>query len=554
MGLFSRPRPKPVPVPLTAPTTSIVYQSPPVASPPPYYEPSPFVNPAQYAYNAPWAQAPAPTDGFLNVDDFNAIQQVLDQDSVSEQFINIISNIDEHGLDENDDNYSIIIPHEAQAAEAGATRAILPHSNSQVRDRSSQPSKQKVTIWSKVSLYANSKLPPDLPPLRVYIPTWPLICLAAQYSADAYKAPTSSREREAFVSADARLGTKAMVMKSVPYDDKKTLVFAIRGTSKFSLRDWNVNLRTEPASPVGFLDDEGNLCHEGFLQVARAMIKPIAMRLRSLLEENPNRTSCSLLITGHSAGGAVAALLFSHMLSTQESELSILTGCFKRVHCVTFGAPPVSLLPLTKPRDKRFQKSLFFSFMNEGDPVVRADKPYLRSLVDLLSTPVTIKSSSAQRDVAAKHSLARLQQSMSRLDLTLSRMDLSSTNNQNAGYSKPLTSKHSRFHLLQSKPNTGRPAHRHMRYWPVPEATLSNAGRLVIIRLPERPLHHVRKGSTTQATASLWEKENLNKVTAHTVTDDLLRQVVFGNPAMHAMVVYSQRIEMLALKAVTARA
>lgn len=250
-------------------------------------------------------------------------------------------------------------------------------------------------VFSKVDLYINSRLPASLPPLRVYIPTYPLLCLAAQYSASAYATPQSRSERKDFVSADGRLGTKAMVIKSVPCDDKKTIVFAIRGTSMMSIRDWGVNFRTDAASPRGFLDDEGNLCHSGFLKVAKAMIKPIAARLRTLLEEDPNRTSCSLLITGHSAGGAVASLLYTHMLSELvESELSILTGCFRRVHCVVFGTPPISLLPLQKPKtaDGRLQKCIFFSFMNEGDPVVRAERAYVKSLVDLLSQPLPAKT------------------------------------------------------------------------------------------------------------------------------------------------------------------
>lgn len=75
-------------------------------------------------------------------------------------------------------------------------------------------------------------------------------------------------------------------------------------------------------------DDPGNLCHSGFLSVARKMVKPVAARLRSLLEENPSRSSFSLLMTGHSAGGAVASLLYAHMLAeVAKSELNILTGC-----------------------------------------------------------------------------------------------------------------------------------------------------------------------------------------------------------------------------------
>lgn len=308
------------------------------------------------------------SDDFMSIDDFNAVQRAIDQDAVIDQFSDIISRIDEDRWNDDDDDFSIVLAEESSYTSNGVeetSRAIVPRRNLRERRPTNQSRAQKITIWSKVSFYANSRLPVNLPPLRCYLPTWPMICLAAQYSANAYRTPQSSHERSAFVSADARLGTKAMVMKSVPCDDKKTLVFAIRGTSTLSLRDWNVNLHTAPVSPAGFLDDEGNLCHAGFLRVAKAMIKPIAMRLRTLLEENPSRASCSLLITGHSAGGAVAALLFSHMLSSVRSELSILTDCFKRVHCVTFGAPPVSLLPLSKPDSKRYQKSLFFSFMNE---------------------------------------------------------------------------------------------------------------------------------------------------------------------------------------------
>ncbi|KAL9941406.1 hypothetical protein ACHAO5_009019, partial [Verticillium nonalfalfae] len=35
---------------------------------------------------------------------------------------------------------------------------------------------------AKIYAYANSRLPSDLKPLRLYIPTWPLLCLAAHYA------------------------------------------------------------------------------------------------------------------------------------------------------------------------------------------------------------------------------------------------------------------------------------------------------------------------------------------------------------------------------------
>ena len=47
------------------------------------------------------------------------------------------------------------------------------------------------------------------------------------------------------------MGTKAMVLKSVPIDDMNTIVFSIRGSQTFM--DWAVNLKSAPASPEGFL-------------------------------------------------------------------------------------------------------------------------------------------------------------------------------------------------------------------------------------------------------------------------------------------------------------
>jgi hypothetical protein len=120
--------------------------------------------------------------------------------------------------------------------------------------------------FAKVNLYANSRLPPNLPPMKLYVtlsfisfnpltyhrymPTFPLLCLAAQYSERVYTRP-AGQEKETHVDSDWRTGTKAMVIKSVPMDDMNTIVFAIRGTQTFM--DWAVNLNSTPASPDNFL-------------------------------------------------------------------------------------------------------------------------------------------------------------------------------------------------------------------------------------------------------------------------------------------------------------
>ncbi|KAH6652571.1 Alpha/Beta hydrolase protein [Truncatella angustata] len=379
--------------------------------------------------------------------------------------------------------------------------------------------------FAKVELYANSRLPMDLPPLRLYIPTWPLICLAAQYSERVYERARGA-ERDAHVDADWRTGTKAMCIKSVPMDHMHTIVFAIRGTATFM--DWAVNLNTAPTSPTGFLDDASNFCHAGFLSAAKKMIKPVAARLRQLLEENPNRSSYSLLITGHSAGGAIASLLYSHMLSISQaatSELNILTGCFKRVHCITFGTPPVSLLPLAKPDRAELKKSLFLSFINEGDPVARADKAYVKSLLELFATPAPgdkqLKKSSEKLltpppSPPLKHSKPKDKKSKSTLPSKTSKASV-----------KP----------PQTKPP--KPV------WKLPPSTLSNAGRLVVLRSGD-PKAKIKTKKTVE--------ERLNEgVVAQVTNDEQLRGVVWGDPVCHVMRLYAGRIETLAVGAVTAR-
>jgi hypothetical protein len=315
------------------------------------------------------------------------------------------------------------------------------------------------------------------------------------------------------------MGTKAMVVKSVPIDDMNTVVFAIRGTQTFM--DWAVNLNSAPTSPAEFLDDPGNLCHAGFLSVAKKMVRPVAARLRNMLEENPSRASCSLLITGHSAGGAVASLLYCHMLAREvKTELNILTGCFKRIHCITFGTPPISLLPLQKPDpySHRMKKSLFLSFINEGDPVPRADKAYVRSLIDLYTSPAP------RTPVVTNNPF---------LSLLSDHNNISTSNllgKKKKHRLKPTN--HSTTVLHDPYGYSSAPA-----IWPVPPAALSNAGRLVLLRVP------FNNG----------QSNNPEEVVACTTSDDELRGVIFGDPLMHQMKVYLRRVEVLATNAATAK-
>lgn len=264
-----------------------------------------------------------------------------------------------------------------------------------------------------------------------------------------------------------------------------------------------------------------NHCHSGFLNTARKMIQPLAARLRQMIDDFPGRPY-SLLITGHSAGGAVAALLYAHMSSTSkqaESELNNLAGCFKRIHCVTFGAPPISAVPLAKSEHPALRKSLFISFLNEGDPIARGHPSYLQSLISLYVTPAP--RSSASHLSSSSSSKFRLMR---------------------------CASKSKSFHTLNEDWNR-RKAHKTSGpspvapLWPVPDLGLSNAGELVLLRGMESKELESKRRNHFQG----------KMVVAKMITDEILRKVIWGNPELHRMRLYLERIELLALHAVTGR-
>jgi hypothetical protein len=250
------------------------------------------------------------------------------------------------------------------------------------------------------------------------------------------------------------------------------------------------------------------------------MVRPVAHRLRQLLEEDPGRASYSLLITGHSAGGAVAARQYSHMLATSraaESELNVVAASFKRLHCVTFGTPPVSLMPLMKPDydeqcRRRLRKSLFLSFVNEGDPVARADKAYVKSLLELFAAPTPRVGESVGGDDGKR---------------------------PRGGDRNPRKGS-DRISSASSKARSSGPV------WTIPPSTLSCAGRVVVLRSGDPRARLSGKKTTVE--------ERLHEgVVAQIVTDELLRGVVWGDPVAHMMRLYAGRIETLAVGAVTGR-
>ena len=138
------------------------------------------------------------------------------------------------------------------------------------------------------------------------------------------------------------------------------------------------------------------------------------------------------------------------------------------------------------------------SFINEGDPVPRADPAYVRSLLRLYASPPPGSGCAASLPVL---------------------------NGKGKRPAKPKKSA-TASQTITSKDFV----------WEVPPGALSNAGRLVVLR-----------GSAGQEAATVREDD----VKAQITSDQDLRGVVFGDPVMHMMKIYSRRVEVLATKAVT---
>ncbi|EFQ25981.1 vegetative cell wall protein gp1 [Colletotrichum graminicola M1.001] len=394
------------------------------------------------------------------------------------------------------------------------------------------PSVVSGNYFAKVELYANSRLPMNLPPLRLYMPTWPILCMAAQYAERVYDNPKGA-ERDAHVSADWRTGTKAMVIKSVPMDHVGTIVFAIRGSA--SVQDWAVNLKAEPVPPAGFLDDPGNSCHAGFLDVARktAIIdvtdNSSALRksraLQKALDKFTNVTTETHFSRRHVGPGT---------FSLNRLKRRYFDGVTRLRPEYFVPEYTVRRLPLQRPDRPELRKSLFLTFVNEGDPVPRADKAYVKSLLELFAAPPPRESKPAisalvvgggQEKKKKTDAGSRLAAKASKMSLTQAAKGCRDSSDRDGG--------------SDGSRRRRRPV------WNLPPSTLSSPGRIVVLRSGD-PKARVKDRKTVA--------ERLDEgVVAQTVTDEELRRVVWGDPVCHVMRLYSGRIETLAVGAVTGK-
>jgi hypothetical protein len=346
-------------------------------------------------------------------------------------------------------------------------------------------SREASSLSKKAAMFKNSRLPPQLPPFSASLPMWSMICRAAQASLDCYDSQSLTRQGT-YTPANASTDIKAMIIDDQLIDNARVVIVSIRGTQFKCLADWSVNKDAKPVKPVEFLDDMENACHAGFLQVTKAMVDQVAAQLK----QHPASSEMpALLFTGHSAGGAVAAMLYSHMLSISvKSDLTVLASQFSSINCMTFGAPPLSLTPL--PRLDH-GSGVFLAFANEGDPVLRlSDAAYVKSLAKLMAT------SPSSTTTAPKTKVVRRSRGSSVIREVLA----------------PATS------------------WEELPLWPTPPPPLSNAGDVILLR----------------------DKPN-GGATASRVAPEELRDIIFGDLRQHTTEMYIRRVKQVAVTAMTGR-
>ncbi|KAL4741116.1 Alpha/Beta hydrolase protein [Aspergillus similis] len=260
----------------------------------------------------------------------------------------------------------------------------------------------------KVKKYTNGSLSASVQPCLVSEKDVELIKLAAWNAKTVYASDTSRTdfimqlrdfsdyqltEHTQSIDASLRDGTVKATKLQLFSLSKKTspslLVVAIRGSTS-KRRDWTINFDDigQGTDGDGFINssDCKYQIHGGYLECAKAMVEKVSEAISSILlkAERDTKSNVQLLFTGHSAGGAVASLLYSHMVSHNSSSLADLKSRFVTIDCIVFGSPPVSRPALTAYGPS----STFLSIINEGDPVPRLDKDFIESLLTIYLSPM----------------------------------------------------------------------------------------------------------------------------------------------------------------------
>ncbi|KAL5596336.1 hypothetical protein FOVSG1_010025 [Fusarium oxysporum f. sp. vasinfectum] len=159
-------------------------------------------------------------------------------------------------------------------------------------------------------------------------------------------------------------------------EDTNTLFVSIRGTSRKTDHLVNLNRNQKDAASVFAFpgSDERIFAHSGFLACAATLLPWLTEEI--IRQVTADKSLKGIVFTGHSAGGAVAAMIFLHFVCHCPSELSNA-----KFSLITFGAPPVTSTNITELAQSLPQTRHIYAVVNEHDLVPRVDQGYIASII-----------------------------------------------------------------------------------------------------------------------------------------------------------------------------
>ncbi|CVL12163.1 hypothetical protein LB506_010721 [Fusarium annulatum] len=161
-------------------------------------------------------------------------------------------------------------------------------------------------------------------------------------------------------------------------EDTNTLFASIRGTSCKTDHLVNFNRNQKNATSVfAFPGTKEQIhAHSGFLACAATLLPWLTEEITR--QVTADKSLKDVVFTGHSAGGAVAAMVLLHFVCHCPSELSNV-----KFSLITFGAPPVISTNVTKLAQALPQTRHIYAVVNEHDLVPRVDQGYITSIISL---------------------------------------------------------------------------------------------------------------------------------------------------------------------------
>ncbi|KAH0561982.1 hypothetical protein GP486_003311 [Trichoglossum hirsutum] len=389
-------------------------------------------------------------------------------------------------------------------------------------------------LYKEAAKYANSSLDGDTPAeewncssVEAEVVSAAFSCAAAVYDPESEPSIAGfACRRDAYIAPTAGGTVKATAVSLVERTSPASgggggggggrpaspllpmLVVAVRGTASRVDRMVMLNGRSKDMGALlvsgsdparGNVDDllsprPADVCaHAGFLNGAEALVPAVAKHIDALAE---NKSAVKhVLFTGHSAGGAVASLLFAKFLSLAPTQYPSLL-----FSSISFGAPPVTRPDLTHPILAAANRGLVLSIVNEYDLVPRADNDYVRSLVDLY------------RSI---YSLPPIQD-------------------------RPEQDPTPRLPRLSFDTRNANPAPDPRPSWPLPSPEYFHIGQIVVFKV--KLAEPAADGGAGGGAASDADDLVLRAVT---VAPNHFARLLFGSVSVHGRVCYRERVKML---------